>query len=181
MTFPRSYSAVGLLATLASCLNAALVCEPNNGGLTLPPGFCALVVADAVGTARHLAVTPSGDVYVALQDDGEKGGIVALRDTNGDGKFDIKEHFGRGSLTGIAVRNGYLYVAGFNTVQRYKLTSGQLKPAGQPETVVTGLPGVRQHGDKGIAFDGRGGLYGTSARRPTRARTPTGSRAPRDR
>jgi len=161
MTFSRSSLGAGLFTALAfaSCVSAAPVCEPNNGGLTLPQGFCALVVADAVGTARHLAVAQSGDVYVALQDDGEKGGVMALRDTNGDGKFDVKEHFGRGSLTGIALRNGYLYVAGFNTVQRYKMTPGQLKPAGQPETVVSGLPGVQQHGDKGIAFDGKGALY----------------------
>jgi glucose/arabinose dehydrogenase len=36
---------------------------------------------------------------------------------------------------------------------------GQLKPAGAPEIVVSGLEGERQHGDKGIAFDGKGGLY----------------------
>jgi len=42
---------------------------------------------------------------------------------------------------------------------RYKMTPGQLKPAGEMELVVKDLPGVRQHGDKGIAFDGKGGLY----------------------
>jgi glucose/arabinose dehydrogenase len=46
-----------------------------------------------------------------------------------------------------------------NSVERYKMTPGQLKPAGAPEVLVSGLPGVRQHGDKGIAFDGKGGLY----------------------
>jgi glucose/arabinose dehydrogenase len=34
-----------------------------------------------------------------------------------------------------------------------------LKPTGAAETIVTGLPMDRQHEDKGIAFDGRGGLY----------------------
>jgi glucose/arabinose dehydrogenase len=136
-----------------------VVCDSDNGGITLPPGFCALVVADDLGTARHLAVAANGDLYVALQDQGEKGGVVALRDTNGDGKFEVKEHFGSGSLTGIALHNGYLYVAGPNTVLRWKMTPGQLKPSGDAETVVTGLEGVRQHGDKGIAFDGKGSLY----------------------
>ena len=37
------------------------------------------------GIARHLAAAPNGDVYVALQGTGEKGGVTALRDTNGDG------------------------------------------------------------------------------------------------
>src|SRR5262249_40942672 len=57
------------------------------------------------------------------------------------------------------MRNGYLYVAGFNTVVRYKMAPGQLKPSAEPETVVTALPGVRQHGDKDITFDGKGSLY----------------------
>ena len=66
---------------------------------------------------------------------------------------------GAGTLTGIALRNGYLYAAGRNTVVRWKMTAGQLKPAGEPETVVMALEGVRQHGDKGLTFDGKGGLY----------------------
>ena len=35
-------------------LKAALTCDPDNGGLKLPQGFCALVVADNLGAARHL-------------------------------------------------------------------------------------------------------------------------------
>jgi hypothetical protein len=30
---------------------------------------------------------------------GDMGGVVALRDTNGDGKFEMKEHFGGQSVT----------------------------------------------------------------------------------
>ena len=153
----QSLLAAGVLA--ASLHAATPTCDADNGGITLPAGFCALVAADGLGTARHLVVAPNGDVYVALQGQGEQGGVMALRDTNGDGRFEVKEHFGDASTTGIALRNGYLYVANPNTVVRYKMTPGQLKPAGAPETVVTGLPGVRQHGDKGIAFDGKGGLY----------------------
>jgi glucose/arabinose dehydrogenase len=159
-TFPGRVI-IGCLAFIpwtASAL-AEPACDAANGGITLPSGFCALVAADALGAARHIVVAPNGDVYVALQGDGEKGGVVALRDTNGDGKFELQEHFGSGSLTGIALRNGYLYVAGFHTVQRYKMTPGQLKPAEEPETVVTGLPGMPQHGDKGLTFDGKGSLY----------------------
>ena len=157
MSYSKSALAIGWLvaAAFVSNVSAAPVCDPDNGGLTLPQGFCALVAADGLGTARHLVVATNGDVFVALQD----GGVAALRDTNDDGKFEVKEHFGQESLTGIALRNGYLYVAGRNTVLRYKMTPGELKPSGAPETVVTGLPGVRQHGDKGITFDGMGSLY----------------------
>jgi glucose/arabinose dehydrogenase len=139
---------------------AAPACDPDNGGLKLPAGFCAAAVADGNPSARHLAVAANGDVYVGLQGGrGAGGGVVALRDKDGDGKLETKETFGTGSITGIALRNGYLYVAKFNSVERFKMTPGQLKPGGEAETVVSGLPGVAQHGDKGIAFDGKGSLY----------------------
>src|SRR6266849_3336899 len=93
---------VGTLATLALTVNLVgqgkITCDPDNGGITLPAGFCAVVAADNLGTARHLTVAANGDTYVALQ--AKPGGVVALRDTNGDGRFDQKESFGEGSITG---------------------------------------------------------------------------------
>src|SRR4051794_30504217 len=89
-------------------------CDADNGGIKLPPGFCAQVVADGLGAARHIAVAPNGDTYVALLSGSggltvsrAKGGAVALRDTDGDGKYDMKEEIGDASSTGIALRNGY--------------------------------------------------------------------------
>src|SRR4051812_43041142 len=102
-------------------------CDPDNGGLKLPEGFCALVVADNVGTARHLVVAPNGDLYVALLGRAGGGGVVALRDSNGDGRMEITERFGSASSTGIALRSGFLYVATPSSVERYKMTAGQLK------------------------------------------------------
>jgi glucose/arabinose dehydrogenase len=138
-----------------------LACDAGNGGITLPEGFCALVASEGVGSARHLAVAANGDVYVALLGGRNQPpeAVAALRDADGDGKFETKEAFGTGSTTGIAIRNGYLYLAHPTTIERYKMTAGQLKPSGQPEVIVTGLPPDRQHADKGIAFDGRGGMY----------------------
>ncbi|HTX38140.1 MAG TPA: hypothetical protein VME43_24085 [Bryobacteraceae bacterium] len=150
------WTAAGMLLMSATAHAAGPVaCDPDNGGLKLPAGFCALVVADNLGEARHATVAPNGDLYVALMN----GGIAALRDTNGDGRFETIEKFGDGSATGIALHDGYLYVAKVNSVERYKMTPGQLKPSGPAEVVVSGLQGVRQHGDKGIAFDGKGSLY----------------------
>jgi len=135
-------------------------CDPDNGGLKLPEGFCALVIADDVGTARHLAIAPNGDVYVALQEGRAKPlGVIALRDTNGDGKMDQTERFGDKSTTGIELHNGYLYVATISSVERFEMTPGQLKPTGAAEVVVADLPVTRPHQDKGIAFDGKGSLY----------------------
>jgi glucose/arabinose dehydrogenase len=139
---------------------AAPACDADNGGLKLPQGFCAAVVADNVGAARHLAVAPNGDLFVSIRArSGPGGGIVALRDADGDGKLETKEQFGQGSATGIGLRNGYIYYATPTSIVRYKLPAGQLKASGEAEIVAQDLPERRSHTDKGLAFDGRGGVY----------------------
>jgi glucose/arabinose dehydrogenase len=153
-------SAVALLAVLAGsgAPSAAVQCDPDNGGLTLPDGFCAAVVHEGVGRARHIAVAPNGNVYVALREPAGGGSIVALRDTTGDGRLDEEHRFGETGGTGIAVRDGWLYFAPNTAVLRYRL-GDQLAPAGAPETVVTGFPMQRSHAAKSIAFDHDGHLY----------------------
>src|SRR5262245_60350069 len=83
-------------------------CDPDNGGITLPAGFCALVAADNVGIGRQMAVAANGDLFVAARNsENSPGAIVALRDTNGDGKFDVREQFAPQGGTGLALRPGY--------------------------------------------------------------------------
>ena len=69
--------AVGVLILVAMAIPAGAQdassggtpeCDADDGGLSLPSGFCALVVADGLGAARHLVATPDGDLYVALQE-----------------------------------------------------------------------------------------------------------------
>ncbi|HET7922487.1 MAG TPA: sorbosone dehydrogenase, partial [Gammaproteobacteria bacterium] len=115
---------------------AASACAPDNGGITLPAGFCASVFADYLGTARHLVVNGNGDVYVALQQPEHDGGIAALRDTDGDGRADVIRYFGEWGGTGIAIHDGYLYFATNTEVMRYRLVSGELVPRSAPQTVV---------------------------------------------
>jgi glucose/arabinose dehydrogenase len=129
-------------------------CDPGNGGIALPPGFCAVVFADGAGSPRHLAVVPWGDVYAALND----GGILALRDADGDGRAEVKETIGGPGGSGIALAGRSLYFAANDRVLRYTLAPGRLVPAGPPVTVVSGLP-TGGHTAKTIALDGRGGLF----------------------
>ena len=80
-------------------------CADDNGGITLPPGFCATVFADNIGHARHLVVAPNGVVYVNTwsgryygNDTPPAGGfLVALQDTTGDGRADVNIRFGESS------------------------------------------------------------------------------------
>ena len=135
-------------------------CDPDNGGITLLPGFCAIVAADNLGIGRQMAVAANGDLFVSTRNVDPKtpGGIVALRDTNRDGRFDVQEKFGNQGGTGIALRPGYVYHAQETAIVRYPLKDGELKPSGPPELMVS-LPDQAGHRAKGIAFDGKGGMY----------------------
>ena len=135
--------------------------DPDNGGLTLPPSFSALVVADNLGKLRFMSVAPNGDIYLKKLDKG----LVVLHDSKGDGRADDVHVFctsgpGSGGGTGCCVHNGYLYFSTNDAVYRYKLDPANPVPSGDPEPIVTGLPpGQVEHESKAFAFDPDGNLY----------------------
>ena len=131
----------------------------TEAGITLPDGFRRVVVADNLGTVRHITVRDNGDVYAALRQVYQGGGIVALRDTNSDGVADVQKRFGEDGGTGIRLYGGYLYFATPRRILRYPLKAGKLLPDGPPEVVVKGFPRQGQHADKPITFDESGHIY----------------------
>jgi len=170
-------AAMTAAATVRAGRAAAPPCDPDNGGITLPDGFCAAVIADNLGPLRHIVAAPGGDLFVAVRNGrGETGGVLALRDTSGDGRIDEQRRFGDEGATGIALHNGYLYAATTRSVVRYPMAAGQLEPSGPKETIVGGLPEQREHADKSFAFDGRGGLY-VNVGAPSNACQPRDRRA----
>jgi glucose/arabinose dehydrogenase/mono/diheme cytochrome c family protein len=148
-------------------------CAADNGGITLPPGFCATVFADNIGHARHLVVAPNGVVYVNTwsgryyhYDTPPAGGfLVALQDTNGDGRADVTMRFGEtreeGSAggTGIALYNGGLFAEVNDRIMRYALPAGAIAPTGAPEVIVSGFPLTGDHPMHPFAIDAQGNLY----------------------
>jgi glucose/arabinose dehydrogenase len=148
-------------------------CDQGNGGLTLPPGFCASVFADNLGRARHITVAPNGDVYVNTWSssytdlkNAPGGYIVALRDTDRDGRADMVQRFGpahqdgkAGGGTGIAVHRDALYVEDLGKIVRYRLGRGQMVPQGNPEVILSGLWTERGHIMHPFAITSGGILY----------------------
>jgi glucose/arabinose dehydrogenase len=129
-------------------------CTPGNGGLSLPEGFCATVVANDVGQVRHLAVAPNGDLYAATTGGLIRGGVAAFRDRDGDGVPDERATFGPRGANDVAVHDGHLYLALRDRVLRWPLSGGRLEPEGIPETIVGDLPDDGDHGEKTLAFPG---------------------------
>ncbi|HEY7236068.1 MAG TPA: PQQ-dependent sugar dehydrogenase [Gemmatimonadaceae bacterium] len=145
----------------------------DNGGLTLPQGFCATVFADSIGHARHIAVAPNGDVYVNTWsgpyyggDKGPAGGyLVMLRDTSHDGRADVIARFGAKADsgghggTGIALHGDSLYAEEAGTIVRYTLPAGGGAPATAPVTIVKGLPVTGDHPMHPFVIDSSGRMY----------------------
>lgn len=162
------FTALGLLVA-AGCTEPPdpRACAPDNASLSLPAGFCAQVVADGVGPARHIAVAPNGDIYLALRDSG--GSLLALREANADGIADQRTRFGprigeglpfyRRGGTGIAFFEGYLYFASDTSVIRWRWRSDLMVPAGEPETILTELAVQEEHQSKAIAFARDGSMF----------------------
>ena len=144
-------------------------CPTNNSGIVVPAGFCVTVFADHIGEARHVAVAPNGDVYVAIQAPGsdEKAStnagttpaVIALRDTTHDGVADLTVTIGDHGNTGVAVYSNYLYVDKGPQLVRYPLPSGQLQITAQPEVIVTGIPFEPGHRARNFAIGSDGALY----------------------
>jgi glucose/arabinose dehydrogenase/mono/diheme cytochrome c family protein len=140
----------------------------ENGGLFLPEGFEATVVVDSLpGRARHLAVNDNGDIYVKARFARDKDeSVIALRDTNGDGRADIIKQFGglareRAYGTAMRIYNDYLYFSSELYVYRYKLKPGQLVPDSPIEVVLTDdhEHGMHEHIAKPVTFDNDGHMY----------------------
>jgi glucose/arabinose dehydrogenase/mono/diheme cytochrome c family protein len=152
---------------------AAQPCADDDGGITLPSGFCATVFADNIGHARQMAVAPNGVVYVNTwsgtyfrNDTPPAGGfLVALQDTRGDGRADVVARFGPGTEagnaggTGIALYNGALYAETNDRIVRYALPTNAVAPSGPPEVILSGLPLTGDHPMHPFRIDARGGLY----------------------
>lgn len=138
-------------------------CAPDDGGLSLPAGFCAIVVSDGLGRARHLDVAPNGDVFVALRNSRDDdrtipGGILGLRDTDGDGRFDEQERFGENGGNEVLSIDGGLYFATDDAVLFYSMQDDALT-ASRVDTIVAGLPDTRSHTAKSVARAPDGSLY----------------------
>jgi glucose/arabinose dehydrogenase len=133
----------------------------KSAELNLPKGFKAVKVADSVGAARHITIAKNGDIYIGLRSKKNGGGIVALRDTNNDGKADVIKYFGDHPGTGIGLHNGYLYhSANQKAIYRFKMTKNQLMPKGKAQLVIGGFHRPRtEHGPKEFTFDGDGNIY----------------------
>ncbi|GAA4341521.1 sorbosone dehydrogenase family protein [Mucilaginibacter gynuensis] len=121
---------------------------------TAPEGFTVSLFADSLRNPRNIYVAPNGDIFVSEANTEAKGvkkvgaaitgvnksqnlgksanDILLFRDTNGDGKPDLKTVFlsGLNQPYGILVVGNWFYIANTDGVWRYPYKTGQTKIAG---------------------------------------------------
>ena len=131
----RSLVTVGLvaLATGQAPSESRLPLDRIN----LPPGFSIDVYATGVPNARQMALGDKGTLFVGSRSARK---VHAVIDGNGDGKADrlVTIANGLNMPSGVAFRNGSLYVAEVSRVIRYDGIESRLDNPPEPVVAVTG-------------------------------------------
>jgi glucose/arabinose dehydrogenase len=144
------------LASAAGCFRGYLTAvlpgaAADVADLKVPPGFAISVFAADVPNARQMALGPDGIVFVGSRAAGK---VYAI--ANG------KVHVLASDLqmpSGIAWRDGSLYVAAVSRVLRFRDVAKRLTQPPPPEVVSSAFPTDGHHGWKFIAFGPDGKLY----------------------
>jgi glucose/arabinose dehydrogenase len=145
---------VGATLLLAATAVPALAALPIER-IKLPPGFHIEVLSDALPSARGMALSPKGILYIGSLD----GHVYALelRDGHVTARHVITS--GLETPAGVAWRDGALYVSAVSKILRFDAIDAHLNDPPKPAVVTDTLPTETHHGWKFIAFGPDGKLY----------------------
>ncbi len=123
--------------------------------IKLPPGFKIELWASGLPGARQMAWGKDGTLFVGSF---LNTNVYAVSDQGG--KKSVKTVLkGMKMPTGLAYRDGALYVADIDKIYKYDNPEGNLDAMPQPQVVYDDLPPYIPHGWKYLAFDKDGWLY----------------------
>ncbi|RYY29984.1 MAG: sorbosone dehydrogenase family protein, partial [Sphingobacteriaceae bacterium] len=124
---------------------------PEGKTPVAPEGFTVTLFADSLRNPRNIYVAANGDIFISEANTEAKGvkkvgakingaaqsqnmdksanDILLFRDTNGDGKYDVKTVFlsGLNQPYGIEIIGNWFYVANTDGVWRFPYKAGQTK------------------------------------------------------
>jgi len=123
----------------------------------LPPGFKIELYASGVSDARQMALGDKGTLFVGSLFLGH-GTVQAVVEEGG--KRTVKTVIKDLRMpSGIAFRDGALYVADIDKIYKYANAEANLDNIPKPEVVYDDMPPYVPHGWKYLAFDKDGWLY----------------------
>lgn len=149
-----------LTAMLALCLPLVACADPDLDleSLSLPEGFSIALYAEGVDNARQMALGDEGTLFVGSR---RAGKVHAVIDSDGDQRADqvLLIDSGLKMPSGIAFRDGALYVGARERILRYADIESRLDNPPEPEVVLDSLPDEDHHGWKYLRFAPDGSLF----------------------
>ena len=129
--------------------------ETNLKSIKLPKGFSISVFASGVAGARQMAWGDKGTLFVGSFG---VGNVYAITDNGG--KQEVKTVLTGLTLpTGIAFRDGALYVVAVSKILKYENAEANLDKMPEAKVVYDDMPSYTAHGWKYLTFDKQGWLY----------------------
>src|SRR5476649_2493960 len=123
--------------------------------IKLPPGFKIEVYASGVLAARQMAWGDKGTLFVGSFG---LGNVYAIKDNGG--KKEVKTVLkGLNMPTGLAFRDGALYVIAVDKLIKYENAEANLDKLGDGKVVYDDMPSYAAHGWKYLAADKDGWFY----------------------
>ncbi len=129
--------------------------EKNLKAVKLPKGFKISVYAAGVNSARQMAWGDKGTLFV-----GSFGAGTVYAITDKGGKKEVKSILtGLKMPTGLAFRDGALYVVDIDKILKYDDAEANLDKMPTAKVVYDDMPSYGAHGWKYLTFDRAGWLY----------------------
>jgi glucose/arabinose dehydrogenase len=129
--------------------------QKNLKAVKLLPGFKISVYASGVNSARQMAWGDKGTLFV-----GSFGAGTVYAITDNGGKKEVKPILtGLKMPTGVAFRDGALYVIDIDKLLKYENAEANLAKMPEPKVVYDDMPPYVPHGWKYLTFDKNGMLY----------------------
>ncbi|UTW03354.1 PQQ-dependent sugar dehydrogenase [Amphritea atlantica] len=150
------HSALTLSVLFSTVLSQPLHALPLER-LKLPPGYQISIAAQATN-ARQMALGEPGTLFVGSRREGR---VYRFRDRDGDGHYEKRETLLKGlnMPSGIAWRNGSLYIAAVDRILRIDDADRVSRQALKTELITDNLPDITHHGWKYLKFGPDNDLY----------------------
>ncbi|MDQ6609469.1 MAG: PQQ-dependent sugar dehydrogenase, partial [Bacteroidota bacterium] len=149
-------------ATPSTTRNSKVIGWPEGKTPIAPDGFVVTKFAGELNSPRWFYVTPNGDILVSESQTNRKrsaNDIILFRDTDGDGKPDVRQTFMKGlnQPLGMLVWKNWFYVGHTDGIYRYPYQQGQLEITEAGQKILDLTPGgYNNHWTRNILANGDG-------------------------